>query len=108
MPGRPTPLRRLLRSRIMTPALTYCARHGHPAVECLRCAGEFSSPTLLHVERMWDEPVVPEPKRRRISPYAAPILLIGGITAVGYIAFGASCIALGRLAWHAAQAVTGH
>jgi hypothetical protein len=90
----------------MSPALTYCP-HGHPAVECLRCVGEFSSPTLLDVERMWDAPVVPEPKRPRVSPYAAPILLIGGITAVGYIALGAGCILLGRLAWHAAQAIAG-
>lgn len=60
-----------------------CPHGPWPARECDRC-------------------VPPEPAR-----YAAPALILGGITALGYVALGAFCLLMGRLAWAAARAVVG-
>lgn len=38
---------------------------------------------------------------KRAQSYAAPILIIGGITSLGYVVLGAALILLGRVIWHA-------
>jgi hypothetical protein len=91
----------------MSPALTYCPPTVTRPSNASAASGSSPSPTLLDVERMWDAPVVPEPKRPRISPYAAPILLSAASPPSGTSPSAPGCIVLGRLAWHAARAVIG-
>lgn len=85
MPGRPTPLRRLLRSRIMSPVMARCPC-GWPVADCLEHAPPSVDPYGLVIHEA--------------PPPVAVTIAVGSVTAAAVVVIGsvaAACWAVGAV-----------